>query len=106
MKNTRRERVNNMTFLVSCANGAGTSLMMKLTAEKVIKRHNIPCTKIHHCSLSEGKGQAKMYDVTLCPLAFIKEFKLAIDAGKTVIGLQNPISDKEMEQKLKEHGII
>lgn len=47
-----------------------------------------------------------MYDVTLCPLAFIKEFKQAIDAGKTVIGLQNPISDKEMEQKLKEHGII
>ena len=29
-----------MTFLVSCANGAGTSLMMKLTLEKVIKRNN------------------------------------------------------------------
>lgn len=95
-----------MTFLVACANGAGTSLMMKLTAEKVIKRNNIQCTKIHHCSLSEGKGQAKMYDVTLCPLAFIKEFSQAIEAGKKVIGLKNPISDKEMEEKLKEAGII
>ena len=95
-----------MTFLVSCANGAGTSLMMKLTAEKVIKRNNIPCTKIHPCSLSEGKGQAKMFDVTLCPLAFIKEFSQAIESGKIVIGLKNPISDKEMEEKLREAGII
>lgn len=95
-----------MTFLVSCANGAGTSLMMKLTAEKVIKRNNIPCTKIHHCSLSEGKGQAKMFDFTLCPLAFIKEFSQAIESGKIVIGLKNPISDKEMEEKLREAGII
>ena len=95
-----------MTFLVSCANGAGTSLMMKLTAEKVIKRNKIPCTKIHHCSLSEGKGQAKMFDVTLCPLAFIKEFSQSIESGKIVIGLKNPISDKEMEEKLREAGII
>lgn len=95
-----------MTFLVSCANGAGTSLMMKLTLDKVIKRNNIQATKVHHCALSEGKGQAKMYDITLCPLAFINEFKQAIDAGKIVIGLKNPISDKEMEEKLIEAGII
>lgn len=95
-----------MTFLVACANGAGTSLMMKLTADKVIKRNNINCTKIHHCSLSEGKGQAKMYDVTFCPLAFVKEFTQAINAGKIVVGLKNPMSDKEMEEKLRELGII
>ncbi|WP_067143445.1 PTS sugar transporter subunit IIB [Oceanivirga salmonicida] len=95
-----------MTFLVSCANGAGTSLMMKLTAEKVLKKNNINVTKVHHCSLSEGKGQAKMYDVTLCPLAFIKEFQPAIDSGKIVIGLKNPIDAKEMEAKMREAGII
>ncbi|VWL85688.1 PTS sugar transporter subunit IIB [Oceanivirga miroungae] len=95
-----------MTFLVSCANGAGTSLMMKLTADKVIKKNNIKCTKIHHCSLSEGKGQAKSFDVTLCPQAFINEFKSAVDAGKIVIGLKNPMSAQEMEQKLKEAGVI
>lgn len=95
-----------MTFLISCANGAGTSLMMKLTADKVIKKNNIKCTKIHHCSLSEGKGLSKSYDVTLCPLAFIKEFKAAQDAGKIVIGLKNPMSAQEMEEKLKEVGVI
>lgn len=95
-----------MTFLVSCANGAGTSLMMKLTLDKVLKRNSVTPTKVHHCALSEGKGQAKMFDVTLCPLAFINDFKSAIDAGKIVIGLKNPISDKEMEEKLKEAGVI
>ncbi len=95
-----------MTFLVACANGAGTSLMMKLTADKVFKKNNIKITRSHHCSLSEGKGQAKNFDLTLCPLAFIKEFKSAIDAGKLVIGLKNPIDAKEMEAKLREAGII
>lgn len=95
-----------MTILVSCANGSGTSLMMKLTAEKVIKNNNIKCTKLHHCSLSEGKGQASQYDLVLCPAAFIKEFKAAQDKGIIVVGLKNPMSEKEMTEKLKEAGVI
>ncbi len=30
-----------LNILVCCANGAGTSLMMKMTAEKVIKSLNV-----------------------------------------------------------------
>ena len=45
-----------LNILVCCANGAGTSLMMKMTAEKVIKSLNIKVGKLHHCSLSEGKS--------------------------------------------------
>lgn len=58
MKNTKNWKGNKMTFLVSCANGAGTSLMMKLTLD-AIKRNNIQATKVHHCALSEGKAQSK-----------------------------------------------
>lgn len=45
-----------LNILVCCANGAGTSLMMKMTTEKVVKSLGIKVGKLHHCSLSEGKS--------------------------------------------------
>ena len=42
-----------LNILVCCANGAGTSLMMKMTTEKVVKSLGIKVGKLHHCSLSE-----------------------------------------------------
>lgn len=92
-------------ILVACANGAGTSLMMKMTAEKVIKSLNLEVNKLHHCSLSEGKSLALQFDVVMCPLNFISMFKDAEAKGTKVIGLRNVMSQKEMEDKLKEAGI-
>jgi Phosphotransferase system, galactitol-specific IIB component len=94
-----------INILISCANGAGTSLMAKMTAEKVIKSLNIQVGKIHHCSLSEGKSLAHQFDVVLCPLNFVSMFKDAEAKGTKIIGLRNVMSQKEMEDKLKEAGI-
>ena len=44
----------NAKILVACANGAGTSLMMKMTAERVTQKLNMGVDKIHHCALSEA----------------------------------------------------
>ena len=44
----------NAKILVACANGAGTSLMMKMTAERVTKKLGMGVADIHHCALSEG----------------------------------------------------
>ena len=52
-----------LNIMVCCANGAGTSLMMKMTADKVVKALNIKVGKMHHCSLSEGKSAATQYDI-------------------------------------------
>ncbi|MGL5258922.1 MAG: PTS sugar transporter subunit IIB [Lachnospiraceae bacterium] len=94
-----------VNILVCCANGAGTSLMMKMTTEKVVKSMNINLGKIHHCALSEGKSAALQYDLVLCPLNFIDMFKDAKAKGVTVVGLRNVMSAKEMEEKLKETGL-
>lgn len=94
-----------LKILVCCANGSGTSLMMKMTAERTIKSLNIKVGKIHHCSLAEGKSSAIQYDVVFCPLNFISLFKDAQDKGVHVIGLRNVMSQAEMEQKLKESGV-
>ncbi len=94
-----------LDILVCCANGAGTSLMMKMTTEKVIKSLNIKVGKLHHCSLSEGKSAASQFNVVFCPLNFVSMFKDAESKGTTVIGLKNVMSQAEMEEKLKASGI-
>jgi len=95
-----------LKILVSCANGAGTSLMAKMTAEKVIKKLNLQVNMIHHCSISEGKSAASQYDVVLCSLNFVDMFKDAQAKGVKVIGLKNVMSQQEMEEKIKEAGIV
>lgn len=95
-----------LNILVCCANGAGTSLMMKMTTEKVIKSLAIKVGKVHHCSLCEGKSAAPQFDVVFCPLNFIDMFKDAKEKGVTVIGLKNVMSQKEMEEKILESGIL
>ncbi len=92
-------------IVVCCANGAGTSLMMKMTLEKAVKKLGIAVSNMHHCSLSEGKSAATSYDVLMCPLNFISMFADAEKKGVKVIGLRNVLSQKEMEEKLTEAGI-
>lgn len=94
-----------LNIMVACANGAGTSLMMKMTAEKVVKALNLKVGKLHHCSLSEAKSAAVQFDIVFCPLNFISMFKDAEAKGVKIIGLKNVLSQAEMEQKLKEAGI-
>lgn len=93
-------------ILVACANGAGTSLMMKMTAEKVTKALNMAVAEIHHCSLAEGKSSASNYNIVFCPLNFIDMYKDAVARGVTVIGLRNVLSDKEMTEKLQATGLV
>ncbi len=96
----------NMSFLVCCANGAGSSLMMKMTMQKALDKAGIKAGKVHHCALSEGKTAASQYDVVFCAQNFVNMFKDAEKKGTVVIGLRNIMSVQEMEDKMKEKGII
>lgn len=96
----------NLTILVCCANGAGSSLMLKQTMQKVLDKVGLKPGKVHHCALSEGKSAAAQYDVVFCAQNFANMFKDAEKKGTTVIGLRNIMSPKEIEEKMKEHGII
>lgn len=96
----------NISFLVCCANGAGSSLMMKMTMQKVLDKVALKPGKVHHCALSKGKSAAPQYDVVLCAQNFTSMFKDAQKKGTTVVGLRNIMSAQEMEDKLREHGVI
>ncbi|MDO4428484.1 MAG: PTS sugar transporter subunit IIB [Atopobiaceae bacterium] len=91
-------------ILVACANGAGTSLMMKMTAERVIKKLGMDVSEIHHCALSEGVSSARNFDIVFAPLNFKSMYEDAERSGVTVIGLRNVLSDKEMEEALVSTG--
>lgn len=97
---------DNLSILVCCANGAGSSLMMKMTVQKVLDKVGIKPGKIHHCALSEGKTAAAQFDIVFCARNFTNMFKDAEKKGTQVIGLKNIMSPKEIEEKLKENGII
>ncbi|NLC97267.1 MAG: PTS sugar transporter subunit IIB [Erysipelotrichaceae bacterium] len=91
-------------ILVACANGAGTSLMMKMRVEKACKDLGIKYSTIHHCSLSEGKSAASQYDVVFCPLNFVSMFDDAAKKGVKICGMKNVLSDKEAQELLKAAG--
>lgn len=92
-------------ILVACANGAGTSLMMKMRVEKATKDLGIQVQTIHHCSLSEGKSAATQYDVVFCPLNFVSIFDDAAKKGVKICGMKNVLSDKEAKELLTAAGI-
>ena len=95
----------NAKILVACANGAGPSLRMKMTCERVTKKLGMGVSDIHHCALSEGVSCARQYDIVFSPLNFKDMYADAEKAGVTIIGLRNVLSDKEMETALVETGM-
>lgn len=92
-------------ILVACANGAGTSLMMKMTCERVTAKLGMDVAEIHHCALSEGVSSARQYDIVFSPLNFKGMYEDAEKSGVAVIGLRNVLSDKEMEESLVSSGL-
>ncbi len=92
-------------ILVACGNGAGSSLMIKLKVEKVLKEMGITISKMHHCAVSEGKSAANSYDVVFIPLNFMSMFDRAKEQGVIVIGLRNILSEKEIAEKVIEAGL-
>jgi PTS system ascorbate-specific IIB component len=96
----------NLKILVACTNGAGTSLMMKMSVEKAAKELKLPVEKIHHCAMAEGKSSASQYDIAFVPLNFISMFADAQKHGTTVIGLRNVLSADEVKEKLKQTDFV
>ncbi len=95
-----------LKILVACANGAGTSLMMKMRVEKATKDLGLKVQTIHHCSLSEGKSAAVQYDIVFCPLNFVNMFDDAAKKGVKICGMKNVLSDKEAKELLTAAGVV
>ena len=90
-----------MKVLVSCANGSGTSLMLSMTVKKAFQSMGIKITKMHHCSISEGKSSASMYDIVFTSPNFVAQFSSAANKGIPVYGIKNVMSAQEVIDAMK-----
>jgi len=96
-------KLDNKKILACCANGAGSSLMMEKAIQKVLKKYNIKPAELRHCPVSEGKSAARNYDVIFCAKPFLATFA-GVPESTAVFPLKNVMSDKEIEQVLKDAG--
>lgn len=93
-----------LKIVVACANGAGSSLMIKFKVQEVMKELGIE-SQIHHCAISEAKSVAPRYDVIVTALNFVKMFDSVKETGVTVIGIKNVLSAQEIKEKFLESGV-
>ena len=90
-----------MKVLAACGSGMGSSQIIKMKITNVFKKLDIPL-EIHHCAVSEAKTLAPSYAVVVCSNSLLDVFK-NVDQSKTkIIGLKNLLSEKEIEEKVRE----
>ncbi|HHT05393.1 MAG TPA: PTS sugar transporter subunit IIB [Hydrogenispora sp.] len=92
-----------LKIVVACANGAGSSLMIKFKVEKIMKDLGVAAT-VHHCAIAEAKSIVPQYDVVVTALNFVKMFDFAKDKVH-VIGVKNVLSEQEIKEKILESGV-
>ena len=91
-----------MKILVCCISGMGSSQMIKMKINNVLKRLEITAS-VDHKALGEAKSIAKDYDAIFCSLALVDNFKTLKDTK--IMGLRNLLSEVEIETALKENGL-
>ncbi|QAT60488.1 PTS sugar transporter subunit IIB [Acidilutibacter cellobiosedens] len=85
-----------LTVLTVCGAGIGSSLMVKMNAEDVLNKHGIKA-KIINSDVTSAKGNK--VDVVIATSMDICKLIKGIDA-KQIVVLDNPVSMKELEEKL------
>lgn len=84
----------------ACAFGAGSSQIIKMKIEKVLKSLSIPA-EIHHMSAGEAKSRADEFDMIFVPDRLIYDFGNS-PANTKIIGIKNLLSKQEIEEKVKQ----
>ncbi|ASN04301.1 PTS sugar transporter subunit IIB [Virgibacillus necropolis] len=82
--------------LVACRTGMGSSMMLKIKVEQVVRENNYPI-KVHHDTLSavnQFKG-----DLLITLEDLVPDVK---DKVKYVIGIKNLMDKEEIKSKLNE----
>lgn len=83
----------------ACANGVGSSQIIEMKIDKVLKALNITAD-IRHMSAGEAKYHADEFDMIFIPNGLLYDFNNSPSSTK-VIGIENLLSEKEIEDKVK-----
>lgn len=86
-----------LKVLAACGNGMGSSLIIKMKIQKVLKDMNIEAD-VHHASVGQGKSEVNKFDLVIVSKQLTKEFKPTGDTK--VVGLVNLLSEAEIKEKV------
>ncbi|NDL67553.1 PTS sugar transporter subunit IIB [Anaerotalea alkaliphila] len=87
-----------LKVLAACGNGMGSSLIIKMKIEKVLKAMGLEC-EVHHASVGQAKAEAVNFDLVLVSEQLVKEFN---PKGKAkIVGLINLLSEEEIRTKVE-----
>ncbi len=94
-----------MKILVCCGNGLGSSFMMEMNINNILKELNVSGVEVDHSDLGSAKGTRA--DVYVATRDLVDQLS-SVD-GK-IISLNNMLDKNELKEKvtelLKEKGII
>lgn len=82
--------------LVACRAGVGSSLMLKIKVNEVVKENNFPI-EVEHSSLD---GVSGFNGDLLITLADVAEELASKNLPQTIIGINNIVNKKEIAEKL------
>ncbi|GEL67614.1 PTS sugar transporter subunit IIB [Marinilactibacillus psychrotolerans] len=82
--------------LIACRAGVGSSLMLKIKAEQVIKEENFPI-EVEHASLDAVSGFTGDLLITLTD---VKDELESIGINKPIIGIASITNKEEIKTKL------
>ena len=88
-----------LKILAACGNSMGTSRIIKMRIEHVLKDMGLEF-KVDHASVELTKGLAKDYDIVLVAQQLVTEF-INIPETYKVIGIVNLLNAQEIEEKIK-----
>lgn len=88
-----------LKVLAACGNGMGSSMIIKMKIEQVLREMDIECD-VHHASVGQAKSEASNFDLVLVSEMFVGEFSNAGNAK--IVGLINLLSDEEIRTKVSE----
>lgn len=87
-----------LKILAACGNGMGSSMVIKMKIEKVLRGMGKSDFKVDYCSVGEAKAQASGYDIIVASAHLIHELE-----GRTkghLLGLDNLMDEAEIKTRL------
>ncbi len=87
----------SVKFLCVCQMGIGSSVMLRINIEKVLKNLGIDGT-VDSCTAGVAKGQAQQCDVIVTNQDVAPVVR---DFGKPIIELKNMVGTKELTEKIQ-----
>lgn len=88
--------MNVKKALIACRTGMGSSMMLKIKLDQVVRENSFPL-EVHHSTLDDVKSFKGDVLITMADVA--EEMK---DKPFYVIGINNLMDKKEIETKLRE----